>query len=490
MYNVKMTGPRKSDLKTLISRIFIVYLIALTVLYSALSVVRHNHFQSGGFDLGLYDQSVWQYSRLLWPYNTIKQRFILGDHLSLTLPLIAPLYRIWDDVRMLLIFQAFFVTFSAYPVYLLGLKKKLSHPVAIAVAVAYSLFYGIQYLIFFDFHPVAIGVGLIPWILYFLESGRHKAALVCIILLVLSVENMGLALAGIGCLYLFRKDTVKKALIFICGGILASLLASRVTAFFSPVGYEYLPQVVLNPLVMLSRFLDNPEKRQVWLFTVTSFGGLAIFSPGAMLAVLIDLAQYFLTGPVFSRMWSPFMHHRAILAPFLAYGAIDAAVFLSKKRIPFGITGGYLIVAMLFTQYFFHFPLNKLAKSEYWKEEAWMNDLRQLVLSVPANASVAAQQNLVPHLSHRREIYLVYPRMHSFENQPCGRTACWWLDFGGKPDFLTIDTRPNQWLTQTLESDENWRAAVTIMERTGFIIPESSFGDARLYQIIYSQMPI
>jgi uncharacterized membrane protein len=71
------------------------------------------HFQSGGFDLGIFDQTVWQYAHFLTPFNTIKGEFILGDHLTLTMPLLAPLYWIWSDVRILLIFQAVFITLSS-----------------------------------------------------------------------------------------------------------------------------------------------------------------------------------------------------------------------------------------------------------------------------------------------------------------------------------------------------------------------------------------
>jgi len=91
-------------------RLLVIWLLALSILYSLLSILRHVHFQSGAFDLGIFDQAVYQYSHFLFPYNTIKERFILGDHLNLTLPLLAPLFWIWEDVKILLIFQAVFIT--------------------------------------------------------------------------------------------------------------------------------------------------------------------------------------------------------------------------------------------------------------------------------------------------------------------------------------------------------------------------------------------
>ena len=105
-------------------KLFIGWLIALSIAYSTLSIFRHNHFQSGGFDLGIYDQAVWQYAHFQWPYNTIKDRFILGDHLTLTLPLLAPLFWLWEDVRMLLIFQGFWISFSALAIYNIAKVRK------------------------------------------------------------------------------------------------------------------------------------------------------------------------------------------------------------------------------------------------------------------------------------------------------------------------------------------------------------------------------
>lgn len=172
-------------------KLLIAWVVILSVSYSTLSVVRHNHFQSGGFDLGLYDQAVWQYSQFIYPYNTVKDRFILGDHLTLTLPLLAPLFWLWSDVRMLLVFQALWVSFSIIAVYKLVRLRKFPPVTALGLSFIYSLFYGIQYGIFFDFHPILLATGLIPWMLYFLESKRTKLFILSLILFLLTQENTG-----------------------------------------------------------------------------------------------------------------------------------------------------------------------------------------------------------------------------------------------------------------------------------------------------------
>ena len=464
-------------------KVLIGWIILLSIAYSTLSIVRHNHFQSGGFDLGIYDQAVWQYAHFQWPYNTIKDRFILGDHLTLTLPLLAPLFWLWDNARMLLIFQAFWVSLSAMAIYKIVLRRGFTEITALCIGVIYSLFYGIQYLVFFDFHPVVIGVGLLAWIAYFLESGKMRWLVAAVASLLLTQENMGLALASLGFIYFFHKQLRRVGVAFIIIGVGFSLLASKVVAVFSPIGFQYWPQISHNPIVIFQQFFDSEEKRQVWWYALAGFSFLPLFAPGALLAVTFDLAQYFVTGPEFSRMWSPFMHHRATLGVFLTLGVLDALIVLKRRRIaPQRVAMVILAVALIF-QYVWHLPLNKLTKTEYWKEEAWMSDNRKLFALVPAGAAVATQQNFIPHLSHRNQIYLVWPRVHDFIDKPCGQTSCWWLDFDKKAEYLVVDTRPDQWLTQILESNDHWLDAIGNMEKAGVIKLDQSVSAARLYKV-------
>src|SRR4030067_2211050 len=125
-------------------RFLLSWVFILSIAYSFLSVLRHVHFQSGAFDLGMFDQTIWQYAHFLSPINTIKEKFILGDHLNLILPFLAPLYWIWQDVKILLIFQAFFIAFSAIPLYLVARIRNFSPFVSLCLAFIYSFFYGIR----------------------------------------------------------------------------------------------------------------------------------------------------------------------------------------------------------------------------------------------------------------------------------------------------------------------------------------------------------
>ena len=464
-------------------RILIAWVIVLSIAYSTLSVVRHNHFQSGGFDLGLYDQAVWQYSKLIYPYNTVKDRFILGDHLTLTLPLLAAIFWVVNDVRALLVVQAVWVSASLIAVYLLTRHRKFSPFVSLGISFIYSLFYGLQYGLFFDFHPVLLATGLIPWMLYFLETKRTKLLITSLILLILTQENMGLALVSLGFIYIWKKEYRKLSIGFIFGGFAVSLLAAKSISFFSPTGFQYTPHVDLNPIMFVKDLFNAPEKQQVWLYTLSTFTFLPLLSPGAVMAVGFDLAQYFTTGPDFARMWSPFMHHRAILIVYLFLGALDALALLKKKKVSVEIITTMLVVSVLVQQFIFHYPLNKLTKSDYWHTDQWMIDNEKMIATIPPDMTLATQQSLVPHLSHRNVIYIAWPRVHDFTQKPCGQTSCWWLDVDSHAQYLLIDVHPNEWLTMLLETPDHVNEALSDMEKLKAISLIRQIGDIRLYKM-------
>jgi uncharacterized membrane protein len=466
-------------------RLLYCWVVILSALYSLLALIRHNNFQSGAFDLGIFDQAIWQYAHFLYPYNTIKERFILGDHLTLTLPLMAPLFLIWDDVRILLITQSIWIAVSAIAIYKISLLRKFSPLVALCVSFVYSIFYGLQFGAYFDWHPIIIGVGLLAWLAYFFEAQKRKLFWVTLILMLLTQENMGIALACLGIIYFSHKQYRKQALYFIIGGIVVSLLAVFTVSKLSPVGYQYQPKISSDLVTVIGQYYNTHEKQLVWLYSFSGFTFLPLLSVGSVLAVILDLSQYFAAAGDFGHMLTPYLHHRAILGVFLALGTLDTLSLLRKRKINPLYVSLVLVIVAVSLQYVFHLPINKLAKKEYWQSTQWMEDNKKLLTLVPKDASIAATQHLVPHLSHRKEIYLIWPRKKTGKDAHalCKTNECWWLDFSGKPKYLMVNTDKSQWVTQLLESPENFQNAVLNMEKAGKIKLKKKVNSAQLYTI-------
>src|SRR5207244_11439149 len=111
--------------------------------YAAVSIYRHDRFASSAFDLGVQDQTVWGYSQLQMIPNTVEMiRNLLGDHFHPILMLVAPLYWIWDDARVLLLVQAGLLAAAAVPIFWWA-RQRLGLLPAIAVEAACLVFWGV-----------------------------------------------------------------------------------------------------------------------------------------------------------------------------------------------------------------------------------------------------------------------------------------------------------------------------------------------------------
>lgn len=113
------------------NRILIGICFIAFLLYTAISVLKHVHFESTGYDLTIFDQAVRGYSHFQVPSSSFRGfHNLLGDHFHPILALLAPLYWAADTPIMLLIAQALLVL-SAVPAIYLFAKKRLDPTTAL-----------------------------------------------------------------------------------------------------------------------------------------------------------------------------------------------------------------------------------------------------------------------------------------------------------------------------------------------------------------------
>src|SRR3990167_7127696 len=82
---------------------FICLLYAIS--FSVLAIIRHRHFFSQGWDLGLYDQIIWQYSQGKLAVSSFTNLIDLADRFRPILLLIVPVYRLFPHPETILIIQ-------------------------------------------------------------------------------------------------------------------------------------------------------------------------------------------------------------------------------------------------------------------------------------------------------------------------------------------------------------------------------------------------
>lgn len=404
------------------------YLLLIMAIYagifSVLAVRNHQLYQTFGWDLGFFDQLLWQASRGNLNFvSTIGDINILGDHFQPIIYLLAPLYWFWDDVRIILIAQVLLVTAGALPLYLLAEKKIKSSQAALAVAAAYLLFSGTQFTITNEFHQSAFIPLLLSWGLYWLETGRERRGILTLLSLLLVKEELALLLTGLGLMYLCFKR-VKLGILLAGAGvvsffILINWLIPTLSSQNRYIHFGYgslgetprdmIGSVGNNPAEALKRLVYPQVKIEQAVWSLASYGGLPILSPVSLIPVVQQYAVRFLDDRNIHR-WINNNHYSAPLGPLLAYGASLTlgrfASFRSGRMRIFGMAV-YLIAASVATAGVLRTPIFSIFKPQLYFTPEWAADADKLAAAVPKNAAVAANNSLAPHLTHRDKLYLL-----------------------------------------------------------------------------------
>ena len=155
-----------------------------------------------------------------------------------------------------------------------------------------------------------------------------------------------------------------------------------------------------------------------------------------MLAVVVDMAQYFNTGPAAYFKDKPFTQHRIMLAPFLLFGLLQVLGWLKKIHIRIDIIIGLLLCINVGLIVGYRFPLSIIFSHRYWIQEQWMKDADIFIKRIPTEMQIGAQPDLVPHISHRKYIYVA--ELVSRSDIPMCANPCWWLDTGEHAEYLFV----------------------------------------------------
>lgn len=453
--------------------------------YSILSIVRHNNYQSFGFDLGINDQIVWEYSQLKAPITTIDHvPFIskLFVHVEIIYALLAPFYWIWSDARMLLILQVAVVCFSGIAVYLLARHYKLHTWIASALLITYLMFYGVQNALWFDAHSAPFGAAFLAWFIYFLVTERTKWTIIFFLLAITAKENIA-GIIFLICLTYYLVTKRKKAIYL---GLMSLLYLIFIFGIFFPhiaQGYRFANEGGLLSNLDPTLMINTTEKTDVYLYSFLSYGFLPLLSPLYLIPILGNLASYFVLGNNVSTAQGLFFQYRIGLVPLLSWATI--ATIARFKWLNTKYTAIYLIGCVFAVQYLLHLPLSYLSKQTFWHEPTAVKNINELINYIPSEAALVAQNNITPHVSHRKFIFTLYPEKKTFtENSPCGEQLCDWFRWAGNPTYLIVDTSDAWDIRHLLANREEYSKGLNNMEKAGMIKKQKQKGNTVLYTII------
>ncbi|MDX1520738.1 MAG: DUF2079 domain-containing protein, partial [Anaerolineae bacterium] len=198
------TETRKSDIRLWPSRLGLVGLAILLVAFNYYFIIyslqRHAAFQTAGFDLGIFDQLLWNTTQGR-PFAFSIQEEITSFwqvHFEPILFLLVPFYLLFGSARMLLIAQVVVVSLGAIPMYRLALWKLHSQPAALLYAAVYLLFPALQGALVFDFHGLTLASTFLSFALWYLFRQQYRWLLGTVILAMACKENVPLLVVMMG----------------------------------------------------------------------------------------------------------------------------------------------------------------------------------------------------------------------------------------------------------------------------------------------------
>ncbi len=417
-------SPRAAD------RVFFLFALAYVLVFGTLSLLRHDSFHSGGYDLGVFDQTVWNslHGRLLERSITIDASISLAEHFSPILLALVPLYAVWSDVRTLLILQTLALALSALPLYWFA-RQKLGAPLALVVAAAYFLSPALQSVNLFEFHEIALATPLLMFAIYFLLRHRDAPFLICLGLALITKEEVAFIVAAFG-VYIFlarRQRALGAGLVVLGVAWAAATLLWIIPAFRDAVHgttylyanrYAYLgasvTEIVRNAITQPGLVLQHllvPGKIEFVLQLLVPLVLLPLVGLDIFAMTLPTFGYLLLTD--FPANYSIRFQYTAPLLPFIFFAAVvGAARLLRSPRGSSRATARQALLAALIgvassANYLFQSPgpLGGYFDSTQYAITAHTQLGHRLIDQIPADASVMADSNLAPHLTDRRYAY-------------------------------------------------------------------------------------
>jgi uncharacterized membrane protein len=398
--------------------------------YGAMSLLRHDHFGSRGWDLGIFDQAIWHYSRFEAPASTIRGfDNLLADHFHPIIALLAPLLWIWDDVRILLLAQVVLFLVSAVPVYALA-TRWFGRTAGLLWCAAYLLFWGVKGAIEFDIHEVAFAVPLIAFGLWFTLDRRWTAAALCVLALLLVKEDLSFLVVAWGVVFLGYRQWWLGGATMVAGVAWFEVVTRVVMPALDPggPGFAYwsysqfgpdaiasAKHVVTHPWSLVTVAVSPLAKVKTMVLLFAPFGLLTLLSWPAVVLSATLVAERMLSDN--SWFWTTDRHYSATIAPILAIGAIDGlrrlrAWMRARERpthwlvlVPAVAVAANLAITLAAAD----MPLRRLISPSTYSMSADDRAAAALVAQIPPDASVTTQSLLAPHLTHRQVIYELAP---------------------------------------------------------------------------------
>ena len=444
------------------------------IVFERLAWNRHASFATFDFDLGHHDQAIWLLSRGKG-FITVSGMPILGHHFTVAYFALAPLYWLGGGPQLLILLQNAALALAAVPIYLLARDLLRNSWWALALGAVWLLNPSVQWLAWETWHPETVSI---PFLLTaYLMASRKRWTWYWVLLVATLAwkEDIAIAVAVLGIILAFRGErriglwTLGLAVVWfvVAYGIAMPHFnggTNHAGTFYGELGdspTDIARTMLTEPDVIIDR-LTNNDALGYARDLLAPFGFLPLLSP----LVLIGVPQFFanvLTNANF--FWDIRFHYTSVILAALALACVEGIARLRRtswRRFAVGFTAACALATSVAWGIS---PIGTQYRTGYWplQGNARQATLDAAVATIPDDAAVAAPYHMVPHLSHRTQIY-TFPNPWIPHNYGVSGVAPEDPDLDHTPDeidWLVVDrpslgpeSREAKLLATLLEHDE------------------------------------
>jgi uncharacterized membrane protein len=405
--------------------------------FTTIALIKYRYFLYDDIDLAIFAQACHGllHGSLV---SSIRGMHWLGDHSSLVLFLVAPLYALFHDPRTLLVVQTVALALGAWPVYALARHELGDRTVALGCAALYLLYPALGYANLFEFHPEALSTAPLLAAFYFVRVGRVRPALAFATLALLGKEDVALVVLGLALYAAFQRQPGRRALAPSLAALaLGSLVISfavlkplwggteaeygRMYSSFGPTTGQALLGMIREPLRALATLFgtagdatDTLLKRQYFVHLLLPLALVPLAAPGALAIALPVVAEHMLSSR--TQQHSILYQYTTLVIPFTIAATVIGARHLSRWIAPRTLIGLALLVSLA-TNVMFG-PL--LGQGVFQARRPFQRNVpnaedrdrvrraRPMLDRVPKHGGVVAGFGLLPALSGRDSVHALH----------------------------------------------------------------------------------
>ena len=415
------------------------------VVFGTLTWRQQSNYGEFGFDMGIYDQSIWLLSRGRVPYNTIRGINYFGHHVNVITLVFVPLYWLGAGPHLLLLVQTVCLAAGAVPLYLLG-RDLLARPLAAAaIAVAYLLHPTLEWINWWNFHPDAFIITPLLCCWLFARRGRWGLFVLCALIALTCKEDAAPAVLVIGVLVaVCWRRRVGLAIAAAAGAwflLVTRVVIPHANGGVGPFYNDMFPALGDSPGSIARNAVVHPSRLWGLLsehHRVSYYGRL--LAPVGFVA-LVGLPMLLIAGPqtvinaTSNQGYTYDSHYHyssiAIAAMFLA--VVEGCAFVGRRRPTIqGVLVATVIASAVMTNVAWSpSPVGRAYSPAIWARRSPRQPaVARAMAVIPASDGVSATYDIVTHIDHRRYIY-EFPNPWVLQN--------WGIHGERPPDVGTVD---------------------------------------------------